>query len=147
MTWKLSTAVRSAMLATGSLRSTLDGGEIRIYSGPEPASVDSAIAAGNLLLVTIKTDANAGLTLSATAPGATLTKNLAEVWQGTVAVAGVATFFRFVQGADAGTASTTAMRIQGSVGIAGADMNLSNTSLVVGAVQKLEAFSLTLPEF
>lgn len=147
MALKLSTAVRAAMLATGSLKSVLDGGEIRIYSGPVPGSVDSALEAGNLLLVTLKTDTNAGLTLASTAPGGTITKNLAEVWQGTVAAAGTATFYRWVQASDTGVASTTAIRVQGTIGIAGADMNLSNTALTVGAVQKLEAFSITLPEF
>jgi hypothetical protein len=146
MSLRLSTAIRAAMLATGSMRSALAGGEIQIYSGPEPASVDSAISPSNLLLVTIKTDVGAGLTFEATAPGGTLTKNLAEIWQGTVVAAGAATFYRFVLPSDTGVASTTAPRIQGNVGIVGADLNLSNTALVIGAIQKLEAYAITLPE-
>ncbi|WP_206677974.1 hypothetical protein [Pseudomonas sp. OTU750018] len=147
MSLKLSTAIRAAMLATGSLRSALASGEIRIYSGPEPASVDSAISPSNLLLVTIRTDVDGGLTFEAAAPGGTLTKNLSEIWQGTVVAAGAATFYRFVLPSDTGVASTTAPRIQGNVGIVGADLNLSNTALVIGAIQKLEAYAITLPEF
>lgn len=147
MSLKLSTAIRAAMLATGSLRSALAAGEIRIYSGPEPASVDSAISPSNLLLVTIRTDVDGGLTFEAAAPGGTLTKSLSEIWQGTVVAAGAATFYRFVLPSDTGVASTTAPRIQGNVGIVGADLNLSNTALVIGAIQKLEAYAITLPEF
>lgn len=143
---KFSTGLRAAMLATGSLRGALNGGEIRIFSGPEPASVDSAISVSNTLLAVLKTDAGAGLTFEATAPGGTITKNLAEVWQGTVIASGTATFYRFVLAADTNVGSTTAARLQGNVGIAGADMNLSNTALTSGAVQGMEAFSITLPE-
>jgi len=147
MSLKFSTGLRAGMLATNPLRTLLAGGEIRLYSGPAPASVDSALGGSNLLLCTIKTDAGAGLTFEATAPGGTITKSLAEVWQGEVVAAGTATFYRHVLASDTGAASTTAVRIQGNIGIAGADMNLSNIALVVGAIQKLEAYSITLPEF
>lgn len=146
MSLKLSTALRAAMLASAPLRTALSAGEIRIYSGPEPASVDSAISPSNLLLVTLRTDVNGGLTFAATAPAGTITKNLAEIWQGTVVASGAATFYRYVLPSDTDVASTTALRIQGNIGIAGADMNLSNTALVSGAIQGMEAYSITLPE-
>ena len=146
MSIKLSTGLRAAMLATGSLKSQLDGGEIRIYSGPEPTSAAAAITGSNVLLCKIKTDVNGGLTLSDTAPGGTITKNPSEVWQGTVLADGVATFFRFTPAADDDTASSSFARVQGAVGNAGSDMYLSSTSLVTGAVQRLEAFALSLPE-
>lgn len=147
MSLKFSTGLRAGILATGALRTLLNGGEIRLYSGPVPASVDNALGGTNLLLCTFKTDAGAGLTFETTAPGGTITKNLAEVWQGTVAAGGTATFYRHVLASDTGDASTTAVRIQGEIAISGSDMNLSNTALVVGAIQKLEAYSITLPEF
>lgn len=147
MSLKFSTGLRRALLAVAPLRTALNGCELRVYSGPEPASVDAAIAASNQLLLTIKTDAGAGLTWEADAPGGVITKNLAEDWRGTVSAAGAATFFRLVLPADTDAASTSAVRIQGSVAIAGADLNFSSTALVVGAVQRLEAYAIALPEF
>lgn len=147
MSLKFSTGLRQAILASNPLREVLANGEIRIYSGPEPASVDSAISGSNLLLVTIRTDANGGLNFETDAPGGTLLKDLDEVWQGTVVANGVATFYRHVLAADTGAASTSSPRIQGTVGFAGTDMQLSNTNLVIGAIQKMEAYSVTLPEF
>lgn len=147
MSLKFSTGLRQAILASNPLRQALANSEIRIYSGPEPVSVDSAIAGSNILLVTIRTDANGGLNFAADAPGGALLKNLDEIWQGTVVANGVATFYRHVLPADTGVGSTTAPRIQGTVGFAGTDMQLSNTNLVIGAIQKLEAYSITLPEF
>lgn len=146
MSLRFSTGLREYLMAVGSLRDALNAGEIRIYSGPEPASVDSAISPSNLLLVTIRTDTNDGLTFESTAPGGTLLKSAAEVWIGTVEAAGTATFYRHVLPSDTGVASTSARRIQGNVGFAGTDMQLSNTVLAVGAIQKLEAYSITLPE-
>lgn len=147
MTTKLSTGLRAGMLASAPMNSQLAGSEIRVFSGPEPASVDSATTGSNLLLVTIKRDDNAGINFAATAPGGTLTKNLSEIWQGTVVASGTATFYRIVLPTDTNTASTTAPRIQGNIGIVGADMNFSNTALVLGAIQRLETYALTLPEF
>ncbi|MDH1012313.1 hypothetical protein N5C80_26575 [Pseudomonas nicosulfuronedens] len=147
MSLKFSTGLRAGLLVTGPLRTLLAGGEIRLYSGPVPASVDNALGGSNILLCTIKTSAGAGLTFEATAPGGTVTKTLAELWQGEVVAAGSATFYRHVLASDTGVASTTAVRVQGNVAIAGADMVLSNTALTVGAIQKLEAYSITLPEF
>ncbi|MNY26269.1 hypothetical protein D3C86_1601070 [compost metagenome] len=47
--------------------------------------------------------------------------------------------------ADDGTASTAAVRIQGTVGLAGADMNLSSVALVSGATQSLNFYSVAMP--
>lgn len=146
MSIKLSAALREGMLVSGSLRDQFSGaGEIRLYSGPEPVSADTAIGGTNVLLCTIKADAGVALDLATTAPGGTVTKDPDQVWQGTVGTSGVATFFRYVIGSDTDAVGSFP-RIQGGVGAAGADMYLSNTSLTSGAVQKLEAFALSLPE-
>ncbi|WP_431484207.1 hypothetical protein [Pseudomonas solani] len=147
MSLKFSTGLRRTMLAVAPLRTALNGCELRVYSGPEPASVDSAIAPSNLLLLKIKTDVGAGLTWEADAPGGVITKNLAEDWRGTVVAGGTATFFRFVLPADTDTASTSAVRVQGGVAIAGAELNFSSTALVVDAVERLKAYAIALPEF
>lgn len=146
MSAKFSTGLRANMLAVGSLRTALNGGELRLYSGPVPASADSAINISNTVLCVIKTDTLAGLTFEATAPGGILTKTLTEVWQGTVDVSGTATFFRFVTPSDTNVGSTALSRIQGTVALIGGDLNISNTALTDGAVQRIEAFSIAMAE-
>ena len=63
MTIKLSTGLRTKMLnggATGGIKGALDGGNINIYSGPQPLSADTG--ATGTLLATVSV-AGAGLTI------------------------------------------------------------------------------------
>ena len=146
MSARFSTGLRNAMLATGSLRTALASGELRIYSGPVPASVDGAISGSNTLLCTIRAEADAGINLDTSAAGGLITKAPAELWSGDVVATGTATFYRHVLASDTGTASTTAVRIQGTAGLAGQNMNLSNPALVSGALQRIESYVISMPE-
>lgn len=143
---KFSTGLRNGLLVTGALRTLLNGGSIKIYSGAVPASADAEIGAGNTLLVEIKTDVGGGLTLESAAADGVVTKTLAEIWQGTAANTGTATFFRHVTASDTGASSTTQARIQGQVGVVGQDMNLSSVNLTAGAIQKIDYYSVSLLE-
>lgn len=148
MALKFSTGLRAGLAVGGSLKSLLDGGSIRIYSGPVPASSDGPLSGANVLLVDVKVQTSgAGLTFEGTAPNAVLVKSLSEVWESIIASSGDATFFRFVQPSDGGGQSTTDVRIQGTCGLAGADMPMSSTSLVAGAPHLIDYCNITLPEF
>tara|TARA_R110002110_G_scaffold415835_1_gene657228 strand:+ start:42617 stop:43057 length:441 start_codon:yes stop_codon:yes gene_type:complete len=143
--FKVSTALRNAMLATGSFKSIMDGGFLKLYSGAVPASADDALGAA-VLLVTISVSAGGtGLTFEATATNGILSKATAETWQGVNAASGTATFFRFAPSADTGVSSTTEPRVQGNVGVIGSDLNLSNTSLTASAIQTINHFNVALP--
>ena len=147
MSLKFSTGLRAGQAVTGSLKALLDGGSVRIYSGPVPASADSALS-GNTVLVDVKQITTGdGLTFEATAPNGVLVKSLSEIWESDVANTGEATFFRWVMPSDTGTASTTEVRIQGVCGPAGADMPMSTTLLVSGAPHRIEYCNIALPEF
>ena len=50
MTIRISDALRTAKMVTGSLKSRLDGGFLYLYSGTQPASAEDA-ATGTLLAV------------------------------------------------------------------------------------------------
>ncbi len=143
MAIKMSTGLRNQMLSGDSLKGIFDAGsEIRIYSGTIPPSADNSIGAATLLC-TIKNGAS-GITFDTEASGGILLKNPAETWQGTCGATGTATFYRHVLTADAGDASTTAPRYQGNVAVVGADMNLTSTSLVSGAVQGIDYHAVTI---
>lgn len=144
MTFKVSTGLRNGMLSTNSLSALMAGGFIKIYNGVEPASADAALA-GNTLLCTISVnDSGTGLTFDAAVDGV-LPKAAAEVWEGTNAASGTATFYRFVLTGDTGALSTTEKRMQGSIGLAGADMNMTSVTLVAAAVQPINYFVVALP--
>ena len=44
-----------------------------------------------------------------------------------------------------GTLSTTQCRVQGRIAVAGADINMTSTSLVLGGIQPLPHFTLAQP--
>lgn len=140
---KRSTGFRNAMLATGAVPA-LNGKVIKIYSGTAPNSADEALPVGAALLSTISVD-DTGNGLSFGAPsGGQVTKSASEVWSGTVVESGVASFFRMEAASDTGGASTTAVRIQGTIGLDGADMNFGTTNLVAGNLRQINVFVLSV---
>ena len=145
MTLKASTGLRNQMCDTGSLKSILAGGFIKLYSGTLPVTADAAIDVSNTLLCTITAAAGAGLTLGAAASGA-IPKTSTETWSGVNAAGGVAAFYRHTAVGDTGVASTTQARVQGTISMVGDDMNLTaGTTLVNGATQTLNLYQLYLP--
>lgn len=141
----ISTGLRNALLSSNNLKAIFDAGsEIRIYGGTVPADADAAIPGGATLLVTIK-NGSSGITFAAAAAGGVLEKSAAETWSGINVATGAPTFYRHVLTADAGAASTTAPRYQGNVGVAGADMNLTSSTLTSGATQTLDYHAVAIP--
>lgn len=137
----------------GALKDVFKDGVLRIYSGSQPSSPDAAVS--GTLLLEISEDAGAfvagafdnGLEFGDAASGA-IAKATGETWQDTGIAAGTAGYFRFVANAtDAGAASTSLPRIDGSIGTSGADLNMSSTSITVGATYTIDSFTMTLPQY
>lgn len=146
MALQISTGLRNALLGTGSLKSILALGFIRIYSGTPPATADAAIGGGNTLLCTISVaSSGTGLTFEASATGGVLPKNASEVWSGVNAASGTATFFRHVAVGDTAALSTTEARMQGAIATAGAELNLSSVGLTSGATQTIDYYTAAVP--
>jgi hypothetical protein len=148
MTVRLSTGMRNKMLdggTTGGVKGALALGFIYLYTGSQPASADTG-ATGTLLgKVTKDGDGTTGLNFDAAASGVS-SKAAAETWRFTGLADGVAGWFRFSAASDTPTAtSTTAARIDGTIGTAGADMNIANTNVVTGAVSTVDNFTITQP--
>lgn len=144
MTIQTSTGLRNKMLDTGSLKSRLALGFMKIYSGSPPATADAAVT-GTLLCTISLTGTGTGLSLDTAAAAGVLAKNPSEVWQGTNAATGAAGYYRFSAAGDTGVSSATEERIQGTVGLAGADLNLSSISLTSGVVQNIDYYVVSLP--
>ena len=145
MTLKVSTGLRDDLLDTGSLKATLDGGHILIYSGTVPTDADAAIS-GPVLLCTITIDGlGTGINFDTSASAGVLSKAPAETWKGTNASSGVASFYRHVASGDTGGSSTTEPRLQGEIAVANSEMNFTNTTLTISADQNVDFYSVTLP--
>ena len=116
-----------------------NGKVIRMYSGAVPTDAASALG-GATLLTEISNDATGvGLTLNATVTSdGLIEKNSREVWRGVAVATGTASFFRMVDPADTGLASTTAERLQGDVAVMGAIFNISNLTITSGASTTLQ---------
>ena len=141
---KRSTGLRNYMLASGSFKAALAGTVLRIYDGAAPASADESIGSA-VLLCTISVDGDGtGVTLDATASGGVIVKNPSEVWTGDVTTTGTASFFRMEFAADTGAFSTSAVRMQGTVGLVGADLNFSSINLAPGDARRINYFAASI---
>lgn len=142
---KWSTGLRDYVHAVGSLRQALADSVIRIYSGPVPVSADSVLSGSNVLLCEI-TGESGFFNFAAESVGGVMTKQLDDLLEGEIIATGTPTFYRHVLPSDVGDASTDAIRIQGTVGLAGTDMELSSTSMVAGGSQRLSSHSSVMTE-
>lgn len=145
MAFFISTGLAEGLCGTDSLLGLMDGGEIRFYSGTVPASADAAIG-GATLLCTILKDGTDPLAL--VADGAMVRKPNGDTWEGAAVATGAASFYRHVQSADDGSASTSALRIQGTVGLTNAaNMTLADVNFSSGISKPLPQYSVRMPTF
>jgi hypothetical protein len=143
-----------AVCKGGSLKDVMKDGKILVYSGSQPSSPDTAVASTLLLEITSSASAwvagafTSGLEFENDPLAGVMEKAAGETWSGTASASGTAGWFMFVaNGTDALGTSTTLPRISGSIGMSGADLNISNTSIVAGRVYTIDEFSFTLPEY
>ena len=118
-------------------------GFIKIYNGSQPAAADDSPT--GTLLVTIYSDGSTtGLEFDDAVAGV-LVKKSTETWSGTAGNTGTAGWFVLHAPGDALGSSSTDERITGACGTSGAELNMSSTSIVSGAVQSISTFQITMP--
>lgn len=149
MAFKFSTGLKNQLLDSLPLLDLLADGIIRVYSGTVPADADAAL--GSAVLLVTYTDAGAalgagnGLDMDSPAVSGALSKDPGQTWEGDAVATGTASFFRFVAQDDTGASSTSEVRIQGTVGGAGADMFVQSTSFVDTTTYTIDYFSVAIP--
>lgn len=141
---KLSTGLRNKLLDTNPFKTIFAASFLKIYSGAEPADADAA-ATGTLLCTISIGSTGVGVNMAAAAVSGALAKLASETWSGVNAATGTAGYFRHVAAGDDGTLSTTQARMQGSVAVAGGDLNISSLSLTSAATQTVDYYSVALP--
>lgn len=144
---RLSTGLRNAMLATDGVQGAMEKMAINIYSGTRPASSNDVVPGAAVLLATIQDNGtdSTGLSFDAPAEGV-LAKAAAETWTGEAAATGNATWARaYKVGDNPATASTTLARMDVTVGVSGAELQISNTAITQGAIQTVQQLNVTMP--
>lgn len=105
-------------------------GKLRIYSGTQPATVDTALS-GNTVLADLALSATAfGAASSGTITAASITNDSSADATGT------ATFFSLLTSADVRV-------VDGTVGTSGTDMIIDSTSITAGQVVSCSSFVIT----
>ena len=143
---KISTGLADAMMNDTGATAALNNAELelRIFSGPEPLTADAALA-DETLLVTIQVNGGGGMQFAFANEG-TIMKDIDQSWLGNVIATGTPTYYRLCPMNDDNTASTTAVRVQGSVGATG-DLKLGTNQLMRGNPQGIDFYQLRLPQF
>lgn len=149
MTVRLSTKLRNNLAGTTGFAATFANGIIEIRTGSQPGTADAA-ATGTLLgTVTLASGAftpgvsTNGLTFATAADGAV---SKSGTWSMVGIAGGTAGWFRLKANAlDNDLLSTTLPRLDGSVSISGADLNLSNITITLGAPVTVDVFTYTQP--
>ena len=144
---KISTGLADAMMGNVGATAALNAAsmELRIFSGPEPLTADAALA-NEVLLVKIEVQGGGAGMLFTNASGGVITKDIDQSWLGNVLNTGVPTYYRLCSKTDDNTASTTKVRVQGSVGPTG-DLMLGTTTLATGNPQSIDFYQLRLPQY
>ena len=143
---KISTGLADAMMNDTGATAALNNAELelRIFSGPEPLTADAALA-DETLLVTIQVNGGGGMQFAFANEG-TIMKDIDQSWLGNVIATGTPTYYRLCPMSDDNTASTTKVRVQGSVGATG-DLKLGTTTLATGNPQSIDFYQLRLPQY
>jgi len=146
MSLKFSTGIRNHLAVTGSLRAALTTLVMKIYAGPEPATADDALGGATLLCtITVDDDGSTPLGWENAANDGTILKDSSEAWEGEYIANGTPTFFRLETLADSGDSSTSALRVQGNVRLAGGDLNLSSLTAISGSPQVIDHGAIAIP--
>lgn len=143
---KISTGLADAMMNDVGATAALNAAELelRIFSGPEPLTADAELA-NETLLVTIQVNGGGGMQFAFANEG-TIMKDIDQSWLGNVIATGTPTYYRLCPMSDDNTASTTAVRVQGSVGVTG-DLKLGTATLATGNPQSIDFYQLRLPQY
>lgn len=145
-------ALRDAIIRAGICHATSSGAVVTVVapSGTGDAwnglalsttvTTMSATSSGNM---TGGIDAVNGITFGAPSAGV-LSKT--GIWSFTGVASGTAGWFRIKASAyDDNLASTTLARLDGSIAVSGADMNLSSVSITIGMPTTIDTLTITMP--
>lgn len=148
MALKLSTGMRNTMLKAGG-KSAVDAlvdGYIEIRDGAQPATADAAETGNLLARITLNAGDYTNLVANGITPeanGVTIRKPSGETWKGIGLLAGTAGWFRWYDTNGTHGASTTAVRLDGTISQAGGQLRMGTTEIKVGTEVTIDSVTIT----
>lgn len=147
---KFSTGLRIGAMHTSSVLDLLNSASLclRIFGGSTvPETADAAEAGPLLMTLEVGSPGTGFLQLEPLAGTASIVRETDQVWRcDSIPAAGTLRYFRLCGTSDSGEASTSDIRIQGTVStLPGADLVVTDAVVVAGAPWVLNYFRLTLP--
>lgn len=133
----------------GSFSDLFRNGVMRIYPGTQPADGDTtegvtALVEISLASVAFVVGGENGINFGAALAGI-LGKAADETWSGVADGTNTAGWFRFFDKDRVTGASGAAIRFDGSISQSGAQLNMSNTSIVTDGTTTIDSVALTIP--
>lgn len=134
----------------GSISDLFRNCVIDIYSGSQPADADTAESGTKLARITLSSGAFVagaaanGLNFDDADEGV-LAKSTSETWSGEGLANGTAGWFRMYDNDAVTGASTTEIRLDGSIATSGAQLNMTNTAITDGGTTTIDSVALTFP--
>lgn len=151
------TDLNTAINRNGMFTSTVSGAVVTVKPRPGAGATFNAVALATTV-TTLTATSSGNLTGGVSAANAlslgdpvtgVIGKPSTAVWSFNGVAAGTAGWFRFVGSvSDAGSLISAApylCRVDGSIGTSGADMNLSNITIAIGAPNTIDSFTWTTP--
>lgn len=135
--------------AGGSFSDLFRNCVMRIFPGTQPATADTTEGVSHLVEISLGSAAfgvggDNGINFG-TAVGGVLGKAPLETWSGVAVDTNTAGWFRVYDKTRTTGASSSAIRFDGSIAQAGAQLNMSNTSIVNGGTTTIDSVAITLP--
>lgn len=125
-------------------------GFIKIFSGTQPASADSAETGTELVKITNNGGAHVtatgenGLEFNDDATAGVLSKLTTQTWKGSPGNTGTAGWFRFYAQEGTAGANSTAVRFDGACGLSGAELNMATLSIEIGTDFTINQFEISV---
>lgn len=138
----------------GAFTDLFRNGVMKIFPGTQPADADTVEGVTELVEISLASGtfspgadgaSTNGINFSDDASTGVIGKDSYEVWSGVASAGGVAGWFRFYDSNRTTGASTTAVRFDGAIATAGAQLNMSNTTISNGGTTTIDSVAMTLP--
>ena len=131
----------TAATANDAVKALFNSGKIKIYNGTQPTDANTAVGAQTLLATfTCASTAFGTSTASGTTPSRSSVAAAASISDVTAVATGTASWFRALK------SDGTTVICDGSVGLSGCDLNMTDVSLTSGETCSISSLNLATPE-
>lgn len=138
----VSNGLENAYFGNVGFRGALTNFVVRVYTGSLPTDANQAPTGTLVAEFTLNGDGSTPLNFLAPV-GGVLAKDPSVIWRATGLAVGTGGYARFCLPADVGGVSTTAYRVDVTVAISGAELNLNSLTFSVGSPHTIDTYQFS----